>query len=237
MSAAPPSRNPTGDNTLVGMISLALKKHTQNTDDMLPARVIAYDRATNRAKVQPLIMMVNTKNERIERGQIASIPVLQLGGGGFVLSFPINTGDLGWIKASDRDLSLFKKEYSASAPNTTRKHSFEDSLFIPDTMMHGVTINGEDSANAVLQNTAGTVRIAIFGNKVKITAPQIVLDSPLTTITGQLVSGTNGAYTQTATFNGTITTTGDVIAQTVSLHGHIHSGVQTGGGSTGVPTP
>ncbi|MHC5541898.1 Gp138 family membrane-puncturing spike protein, partial [Singulisphaera rosea] len=60
---APPSRNPADNDTLTGVLKLAFTKFLQKTDDMLPARVIAYNRATNRAQVQPLISVVTTANQ------------------------------------------------------------------------------------------------------------------------------------------------------------------------------
>lgn len=234
-TAAPPSGNPADAGSLAGVIRFAFSKIMQQTDDMLPAVVISYNRTTNRAKVQPLISFVNTLNEVTERAAVGSVPVLQLGGGGFVLSFPIKKGDLGWIKANDRDISKFKQNLSISVPATQRQKTFEDAMFIPDTMFRAVNINGEDAENVVLQSLDGTVRIALFEDKVKITAPEIVLDTPLTTITGELQAGTNPSYGNTASFRGNITTTHDVIAQTVSLHEHTHNGVQTGAGNTGEP--
>ena len=35
--------------------------------------------------------------------------------------------------------------------------------------------------------------------------------------------------------NGSIKTTGDVVAGSISLQGHVHNGVETGGGTTGKP--
>lgn len=174
-----PSRNPTDDNSAVGMFAVVLEKFLQQVDDMLPATVIAYNRATNRAQVQPLISMVTTLDETIKRAQVASIPVMQFGGGGFVLSFPLSPGDLGWIKANDRDISFFKKALNFAIPNTRRKHSFEDAVFISDTMLKAVVIAAEDTGNAVLQNLAGTVRIALWPSQLKITTPSMAVgDTP-----------------------------------------------------------
>lgn len=238
---APPSRNISLDGTLIGLLRLFKNKMLQNMDDMLPAEVIAYDRETNRAQVQPLIVMVNTRNIQIIRAQIASIPVLQIGGGGFVVSVPIQTGDLGWIKANDRDITFFKKNYKQSAPNTQRKHSFSDAIFVPDSMMRNVVIAEEDADNLVIQNNSGTVRIAIWDDKVKITAPSVIIDAPETTCTGNL------------TVEGIITAEADIMAEasiivsddlTVSgvatiagipFDSHRHTGVQTGLGDTGGP--
>ena len=123
MSNANPSQDPADNDTLLGALRLVLRKFLAQTDDMLPAKVIAYDRATNRANVQPMVQMVTTDGQKISRAQVVSVPVLNIGGGGFVLSFPIAAGDLGWIKASDRDISLFLQSYSEAHPNTGRMHT------------------------------------------------------------------------------------------------------------------
>jgi hypothetical protein len=156
--------------------------------------------------------MVTTDKRRISRSNIASIPVLQLGGGGFVLSFPINSGDLGWVKASDRDISLFLDSYAETAPNTQRKHSFEDALFIPDVMMRGVTL--ADSDGVCLQSLNGQNSLVITDTEVKITAAEkitltadeIVFDSPNVSMDG------------------------------IRFDTHVHEDVQTGTSNSGQPT-
>lgn len=170
-----PSRNPTNDGSLVGAFRVALSKFLQGVDDMLPCVVIAYDRRKNTATVQPLISMVTTLGEIVPRAQIASVQVFQIGGGGFTLNFPMKPGDLGWIKANDRDISLFKKALKFVAPNTARKHSFEDGVLIPDEMMKDVIINDEDLENALFQNNDGTVRIALWPSQIKITTPNMAI--------------------------------------------------------------
>lgn len=172
----PSSFDPSMRDDLPGVLRYVLTKFLQNTDDMLPARVIAFDRAANRVSVQPLIQIVTTSNTYVPRAVLSSIPVLCLGAGGFVLSFPISPGDLGWIKANDRDISLFLQGLASGAPglappNTARKHAFSDALFIPDTMLKGVTIAGGDTNNAVLQSLDGTVKVSL-GTAVEI-MPQL----------------------------------------------------------------
>lgn len=207
---APPSIDPADTDSLAGTMRAVLGKFLQNTDDMLPAKVIAYDRAANRANVQPVIMMGTTDGRKISRAQIAAVPVLNMGAGGFVISFPIKPGDLGWIKASDRDLSLFLQSLEEDWPNTKRMHSFSDGLFIPDVMREW-TLSGADADSLVIQSTDGTVRVSLGANTLMLTAPSVIIDS------------------------ATVTVTGDVIASGKSLVTHIHGGVQTGGGNTGVP--
>ena len=237
---APPSKNPANDDSMTGMFRQILDKFLQNTDDMLPARVVAFDRASNRAQVQPLIMVVDTNNNRFPRAQIASVPVLQMGGGGFMMNYNLNPGDFGWIKANDRDISLFTQAYSENAPNTRRKHSFEDAVFIPDVMT-GFEINPEDATNVVWQTLDGSQRIAIWADRIKITSTnKIILDAPLIEITGELDSGTDSGglahFSGSVQVDGNIHSNGDATAGSISLEHHIHS-ASGGTGNGGPPVP
>lgn len=260
---APPSRDPADLGDLAGMVRQVLGKFLQGVDDCLPARVLAYDRATNRAQVQPIIAMLDTNDRIVPRAAVASVPVLVMGAGGFVLSFPVKPGDLGWIKANDRDISLFLQAYAEAAPNTLRKHSFEDAVFIPDAM-RGYTIAGEDADAVVLQSLDGSARVSLSADRVKVKHPtEVVVEAPLATFTGNVqvdgalnVTGqiTGEAGLAVATFiswaaglatgstggdlaiPGDVTATGDVVGAGISLSTHVHSGVTTGAGNTGGPT-
>lgn len=168
-----PSLDPADNNSLAGSIRFAFSKMIQKTDGMLPAQVIAYDRAENRVQVQLLISLITTSGASVPRQQIASIPVLLLGGGGLFLSFPINTGDLGWVIANDRDISNFLSTYSTAIPNTNRIKQFSDGVFMPDIMRGYTLADGSDGA-VVLQNTNGSVFISVTDTDVTITAADSV---------------------------------------------------------------
>lgn len=202
---ARPSLNPANNGSLVGAIQTAFNKFMQGVSDMLPAKVVAFDRSSNRAQVQPLIALVTTNNEIVSRAQLASLPVMQLGGGGFVLSFNLKKNDLGWIKASDRDISTFLKYYKESSPPTARMHSFSDAIFIPDVMT-GYNISGDDLENAVIQNLNGTVKISLGVEKIKISAPTIEIDS----VTSVTINSQNATLVGNLNVIGNITATGSI---------------------------
>lgn len=210
--AGPQSSNPSGQGNLAAAVSYAFKKYLQDTDNQLPAKVLSYSRSTNRARLQIMVPFVTTRNEVQQRAIVASVPVLQLGGGGFLLSFPIAPGDLGWIHACDRDISNFKNTFnSSSGPPTQRMHSFSDAMFVPDSMMQGVTL--ADNDGVCLQSTDGTLSIVLTGDEIKITspnkitftAPEIDFDSVNCSING------------------------------IRFDTHEHTGVQTGPSKTGGP--
>lgn len=160
-----PSRRPGEDEDADGAVGFLLKKALQKTNNQLPARIISYDRDRNRAQVEILYQLTYTNGINVQMQAPAQVPVVQIGGGGMVLNFPLNKGDLGWIKASDRDISLFLQSYGAERGNTPRMHDFADGVFYPD-VMKGWAV--DDPAAAVLQTLDGGTAIALKGGRVMI---------------------------------------------------------------------
>lgn len=178
MRSNSPDIDPANNGSLAGTLQFCLQKFMQNVNGMLPAQVISYDRTTNRAQVQLLIAMVTTQGFQVSRPQIASIPVMVFGGGNYFLSFPLVTGNLGWVLANDRDISLFLQTYKEAAPNTYRINNFSDGVFIPD-IMTGYTIADEDENSVVIQSLDGTRKISLQSDRIKLTAPLVEITGGL----------------------------------------------------------
>lgn len=213
-SASPPARK-----RLVTALEQLLYSNALFTENLLPAEIVQYDRESNLATVRPMIMFVDVSGNGIRRNQVVGIPVLSLGAGGFHISFPIKEGDLGWIYASDRDISQFKQSLSSTKPSTGRNHKFADGMFIPD-MFRKYVINQEDADAMVIQSVDSATRISIRGDNIKITAPSnVTVDTPLATFTNDVAVGKNLTVTGDAVINGEAIVKG--IA--VSTHGHISS--------------
>jgi hypothetical protein len=173
-----PSFDPANAGTLQGVVDEAIKRAMVGLEIMLPATVISYDRTNNVASVQPQILMVATDGSTEQRAPVASVPVLALGGGGWLITFPLPAGSKGWIKASDRDISLYMQSGGMTAPNTARLHSFSDSMFIPD-FTSGYTLSAEDVANnMVIQSADHTKRIALWPDRIRITTPILDVNCP-----------------------------------------------------------
>jgi len=183
----PPSLDPADLGTLKGLFRSAFRKFIQNTDGMLPAEVVSFDRANNMVSVIPLITVLTTDGRQQPRARIAEIPVFQIGGGGFILNFNLKPGDLGWIIANDRDMSLFQNTFKQAKPNTIRIKDFADSVFYPHTMK-GYDIDDEDSENVVLQSNDGTVKISLGTEKIKIKAPIVEVDAGAVTVDAESVT-------------------------------------------------
>jgi hypothetical protein len=231
---AQPSGDPADDDSLAGTLRAAFRKFMQQTDDMLPARVVAFDRDKNRATVAPLVSLLTTDGRTVQRAQVASVPVMQFGGGGVVLNFNLKPGDLGWLKASDRDISLFLQSYNASQPNTLRMHTFQDGVFIPE-VMRGWTIAGEDAEQAVLQTLDGSVRVSLGDARLR-----LAFDAHTVTLDGSGVVVESGGHSLAVrpagiTIAGPTTITGGLVVDGITFGSHTHTGVQPGSGNTGGP--
>lgn len=191
MTAPPiPSRNPADDGNLGAMLKATMEKYMKSVDGMLPAVVVSYNRVTNRATVAPAINMVMTNNEQVTRAQLANIPVLAIGGGDFVLTFPLKAGDTGWIEASDRDISTWLQGGGKrrSQPNTHRTHSFSDGRFIPDKLAD-FTLPPEAEGGVCLQHKSGATAVIILEDKVLIKGK---VEMPDGAIIGGIEFGTHG---------------------------------------------
>lgn len=261
MANAPPSANPADEDTLAGALKTVLRKFLMSTDDMLPATVIAYDRVKNIATVKPQVMAISTNMEVFARPQYANIPVFALGGGylggtGFVINFPLQPGDSGWIKANDRDIGLYVQALAEAKPNTNRLHTFKDAMFFPDAMRKFV-VDSEDEDAMVIQVSDSKTKLAIHRD-----GHIVVKANDLGTITmantGKITADANGASVLVLDEGGNSTldaTTFTVNANTVingnfNANGsvfehnnvnvgfdHDHSDVEPGSGTSGPPVP
>jgi hypothetical protein len=211
MTIAPPNLDIANDAELSGVMADVLASFLRGVDDMIPARVVSYSESTNRVTLKPLVMMGTTDGRKVSRAQVANIPVFRFGAGGFFIRFPVKAGDFGWLKASDRDISLvMQRGGQEDWPNTLRQHSFSDGLFFPD-MLRGWTVAGANANAMVIQSLDGSVCLSLHSGKVQIDAPSVVI---------------NGNVQIT----GTMTNNGKNIGST-----HVHSGVDSGPSNTGGP--
>ncbi|HAW0896337.1 TPA: hypothetical protein JLK53_004054 [Escherichia coli] len=169
---ATPSRKPGQGEDLTGTMDLVLRKFLLDVDDMLPARIVSYDRVKNRAQIEILYRVTMTDGSMYPLMAPAEVPALTAGGGGMCLTFPLKPGDLGWIKSSDRDMSLFLQSYEAEPGNTARLHCFEDGVFIPDVMKDFAVTDGEA---ATLQTLDGTTSVAVKPGSIVLTVGATVM--------------------------------------------------------------
>lgn len=151
-----PAHNPADETTLDGLNNVLIDKIAMGIQNVIPAIVQSYDKATNRAVVKPAITGVASQGQKVPKEPYIDIPVLKFAGGGASFSVPIQAGNTGWLIACDRNISIFKQKLTESAPNDYRKHKFEDGFFIPDSInsagVDDLTVDA-GSTNLLLKTT------------------------------------------------------------------------------------
>lgn len=163
ITKTPPVHNPADESTLDGLNNVLMDKISMGIQNVLPAIVQSYNKATNRAVVKPAITGVASQGQKVPKEPYIDIPVLQLSGN---ILIPIKPNSTGWLVACDRNISIFKQNLEESAPNDFRKHKFEDGFFIPDAIniagVDNLTIDAKDtnldlktSQNLTINGTTG----------------------------------------------------------------------------------
>lgn len=185
MNEVSPNTRPGEDSDLYGVMALGFREEMLDINDMLPAKIVAWDSSKNRAQVEILYLVTMTDGSVNAQTAPAEVPTFVMGTGKFALVWPLNPGDLGWIKATDRDMSLFFQHYDAQAGNTPRIHSFEDAIFIPDAMKDfvvvepdGVSLQTLDGINSVSVSESG-IKLVAGSTTLTITDAGIVANKPI----------------------------------------------------------
>ncbi|MFT9441029.1 MAG: Gp138 family membrane-puncturing spike protein [Acetobacter papayae] len=157
--------------------------------------------------VQLLVHQQDGAGRTTPRGIIHNVPYIRLQGGARAILCDPAVGDIGYIIVSGRDISGVKANRAPSAPGSFRQHDYADAVYVGG-----------------LLNASPTEYIGWVGPDVHVkTSGKFVVDAVECDINCPV------------NVTGAITASGDVKGGSISLDSHTHSGVQTGGGSTGGP--
>lgn len=215
--------------------------HDMRFEVCLPAIVRDYNRNSHLALVQPLVNMVSSEGEQLERAPIL-VPVRRVMYGEFMVDFPLNIGDTGWVIAGDRDsenailansgnvTSSSNTNEGGQRPATRLLHKYRFGFFIPDrwgtinlatksgdpNYMEGQNVDGANidyKDKAIIRSQNGKTRIVLS----KDGEMEIYLDSRLSITSPVDISG-NVNISGNLTLDGSMDLTGSI-----STSGAIHS--------------
>lgn len=168
-----------------------------------------------RVDVRILVGQVTGDGQVIKHGVTYNLPYFRIQGGANAVILDPQPGDIGLAVFCMRDISAVKKDPALAVsndvtpPGSARQYSFSDGIYFGGMMNAAPT--------QYVQFEAGGISV-VSTTKVTIQAPEIELDGTVTT-------------------TSSVTAQGDVIGQGISLHDHVHSGVQSGGSNTDPPVP
>ena len=173
--------------------------------------------------VLPLVNQIDGNGNPVQHGTVYGLPVFRLQAGPWAIIADPVIGDYGFVVCADRDSSLVLKTPGQANPGSRRRYNLADGIFIG-----GVgSMNGAPTSYLQLKSDGSWSLTDKFGN---------MLLGNSSGITATPASGgvfkVSGNLQVTGTIMG-----GEGGADTVNLTTHTHTGVQTGGGTSGPPTP
>ena len=192
--------------------------------------------------VQPLILETDTNNLVLAQSPIYNVPYVRYQGGSSAVILDPVAGDIGLAIFAENDITNIKQTLAAGPAATDRSHSTADALYIggvlnPDATQYVQFQPGGAGINivspGVISLQAGSSVTITAGTTAHITASGGLTIDANVTLNGTM-SGTHagaGAYQ----FAGTIVAP-DAVINGVTQSTHKHTGVQTGGGTSGGPT-
>ena len=181
----------------------------------------------------PLVDALDGFGQAWPHSIVYQCPYLRIAGGANAVILDPQVGDIGIAMVADRDISnvVSKQANVPSNPSQTTSHAppasqrrfdFTDAIYL------GMVLNGLPT-QYIQFNTSGIT--VVSPTAVNVQAPQVnVHASQQVTIQAPQINS-KGTWSH----NGTITSTGDIKAGSISLENHVTTGVVPGGGTSGPP--
>ena len=122
---------------LVDLLADLLADHSDETGVSMPGRVVSYDRATQRANVQPCVnrRLRDADDEDVDLferfPEIPSVPVLWPAGGSSFVHPYLAPGDSVLLVVADSDYAAWARTGDAGDPSDARTHHYAHTFAVP----------------------------------------------------------------------------------------------------------
>jgi phage baseplate assembly protein gpV len=219
-----------------------LKGWQANLWTALPGIVQSYDATKGTCVIQPSIQAIVTSSDgtksNVSLPPLPDVPVVYMGGGGFVATFPIQQGDEALVVFSSRCIDAWWQSGGVQAQAEQRMHDLSDGFALIGPRSQANLIPSVSTTTAQLRSLDGSTYYELAAGQIaNIVAPGGI------NITGPVAIDGDVSITGTTTADGDVsitgkaTATGEVQGNGIKLSTHTHSGVTTGGGTSGPPVP
>ena len=193
----------------------------------LPGLIESFNARAITATVQPAIqgtvMAKDGSTSHVNLPLLVDVPVCFPHGGGVTLTFPVRAGDECLVVFASRCIDGWWQGGGTTPALDARMHDLSDGFAIVGPFSQKRVIANVSTQAAQLRTDDGLTLIEVAAGQVRVQAARVLLDTPEAHFTGRVTS------------DGIISSSADVLANTVSLRTHVHTGVQPGPSTTGQP--
>ena len=141
----------------------AIEAYLADTHTSLPGKIVSYNAALQQASVQPLIKRGWIDEEGNRQSDslpvVNNVPIVFPGGGGFRITFPIQSGDTCLLVFSSGSLDTWLSKGGEVDPNDDRRHDLSDAIAIPGLRPFSSPLATAHAAMATVGSDAGVAQI------------------------------------------------------------------------------
>lgn len=161
----------------------------------MPGIIQSFDAARMTCTIQPAIrgaiIAPNGRAEAADLPLLVDCPVVFPGGGGYVLTYPLQAGDEALIIIAERCIDAWWQSGGVQAAAEYRLQDLSDGFVIPGPRSQPhVVAGGVGMTGAELRTDTGTTVLRLKGDAIEIVAPGgITMTTPTLTLTGDMICG------------------------------------------------
>lgn len=183
----------------------------------IPGHFISFDPVTQLAQIQIGVQRIDVNGETFEPTPLIECPVAFLGGSQYFIEHQIDPGDECLIVFSQRCIDGWVNSGGIANNPIMRYHDFSDAAILPGLRSQPNAIQSFENNGVRLRNQAGDKFIWLKNDG----TAAITVDT--LKIIGDIDHEGNTKQVGDIDHTGTQTTSVDVIADGISLAGHVHS--------------
>lgn len=223
--------------SLMEALLLAFRGFQSGLWTAMPAQIVSFDAAKLTVSAQPTIQAQVTQPDGSKvwttLPMLVDVPVIFPGGGGFTLTFPVKSGDEALIIFASRCIDNWWYLGQVQTQGELRMHDLSDGFAligvrslpraISSVSTTGAQLRADDGSCSVEIAPSGVVNVNAVNVNV-VASGEVMMTTPDLKVTGDITA-----------FEGTIHEFSIGTLRT-TYNNHKHTGVQTGGGTSGNPT-
>ncbi len=212
--------------TLASVVKKGFEEGIKDLHTSLPGIIQTFDPATQLASIQPAIKRIFIARESEEDILIPSdlpllinVPIIYPRGGGFSLTFPVKQGDECLLVFCERSIDNWHQFGGVKDPIARRFHSLSDAVAYVGLSSLVNKVPNYNANDTELKSDNGNVIFTIRedGTSTLKSTVSVTIDTPETTMTGNLTVNGNTKIDGTLEVDGKVTANDDLEVALASI--------------------
>ena len=148
--------------TLAQVIRDAIEARLLDVHTAMPATIVSYDAAKQKASVQPVLQKKYASGKVVTLPVITNVPVVMPRANKAFISLPLKAGDHVLLIFSERSIDRWAQKGGVTDPNDPRKFSLSDAFAIPGGYPFSDVVAGS-ATDLIIENDNAQIQLKPSG--------------------------------------------------------------------------